>query len=202
MYILFPWVSSILLLKFFAWLWFSFEFSHLWNVLLNTIILFGLWPKLPKMVHLLHIRNASLNLPRVVLISVCSAFILVCLYARNIREIPRGIIQQHMIKQPGESYRISKGPLPSVNLVIAATSKEDYSWVKELKVSRLVVIPYIADNTTAPHHAQKNKGTRRWCNFKTFTTFTRICRIFRFLYTRRRGLGMWNRFLIRAWSSL
>ncbi|KUJ19106.1 uncharacterized protein LY89DRAFT_570785, partial [Mollisia scopiformis] len=46
----------------------------------------------------------------------------------------------------------------SVNLVVAATSKEDYSWVKDLKVPGMTVVPYIADNNTAPHHAVKNKG--------------------------------------------
>jgi hypothetical protein len=48
--------------------------------------------------------------------------------------------------------------MPSVNLVVAATSKEDYSWVKEIKIPGMTVVPYIADNTSAPHHAQKNKG--------------------------------------------
>lgn len=48
--------------------------------------------------------------------------------------------------------------MPSVNLVVAATSKENYGWVKDIKVPGMTVVPYIADNTTAPHHAQKNKG--------------------------------------------
>ncbi|PVH82479.1 hypothetical protein DL98DRAFT_414800 [Cadophora sp. DSE1049] len=48
--------------------------------------------------------------------------------------------------------------MPSVNLVVAATSKEDYSWVKDLKVPGMMVVPYIADDLNATHHAQKNKG--------------------------------------------
>jgi hypothetical protein len=39
-----------------------------------------------------------------------------------------------------------------------SSSTEDYSWVKELRVPGMAVIPYIADNTSAPHHAQRNKG--------------------------------------------
>jgi hypothetical protein len=60
---------------------------------------------------------------------------------------------------PGSGiYRTFKGPPPSVNLVIAATQSEDYSWVEELQVPGMNIIPYIADNISAPHHTQKNKG--------------------------------------------
>lgn len=86
-------------------------------------------------------------------------FFVLLVSRRHIREIPPEIIEQHVVKQSGGSYRIPKGTLPSVNLVVAATTKEDYSWVnKELKVPGMVVLPYIADNTSAPHHAQVNKG--------------------------------------------
>jgi hypothetical protein len=77
---------------------------------------------------------------------------------RGIRSVPNSITQQYVIKEPGGSYRIPKGCPPSVNLVVAATSIEDYSWVKQLKAPGLVVVPYIADNTSAPHHPQNNKG--------------------------------------------
>jgi hypothetical protein len=82
------------------------------------------------------------------------------MYSRSeIEAIPPDVIEQHVIKQADGLYRIPKGgPLPSVNLVVAATSKEDYRWVKEVKLPGMTVIPYIADNTSAPHHPQKNKG--------------------------------------------
>lgn len=74
-------------------------------------------------------------------------------------ELPIEVIEQHVVKQSGGAYRIPKGALPSVNLVVAATSNEDYSWAKkDLKVPGMVVIPYIADNTSAPYHPQMNKG--------------------------------------------
>jgi hypothetical protein len=85
---------------------------------------------------------------------VCTALFLVCTYGT----VPNTTIKQHVIKQFGGAYRIPKGKSPSVNLVVAAVSTEDYSWVKDLKVSGLVVVPYIADNASAPRHPQKNKG--------------------------------------------
>ena len=76
----------------------------------------------------------------------------------SIAEIPQELVEQHVIKEDGGFYRILKGPMPSVNLVVAATTKEDYSWVKDLKVPGMVVVPYLADDLNATHHAQKNKG--------------------------------------------
>ncbi|KAH9219848.1 hypothetical protein DL95DRAFT_255849, partial [Leptodontidium sp. 2 PMI_412] len=43
-------------------------------------------------------------------------------------------------------------------LVIAATTKENYSWVKDLKVPGMNAVPYIADDLNTTHHAQQNKG--------------------------------------------
>ncbi|RAL63689.1 hypothetical protein DID88_003732 [Monilinia fructigena] len=45
-----------------------------------------------------------------------------------------------------------------INLVIAAKSKEDFSWVKKLKIPKLKVLPYIADNSSAAYHTKMNKG--------------------------------------------
>jgi hypothetical protein len=72
--------------------------------------------------------------------------------------VQQELVEQHVIKQTSGVYRISKGPPPSVNLVVVATSKENYGWVKDLKVPGIVVVPYIADNTSAPYHTKKNKG--------------------------------------------
>jgi Protein of unknown function (DUF3431) len=94
-----------------------------------------------------------------VLACASATVVLVLTYSsRDIRSVSNSITQQHVIKQFGGSYKIPKGQPPSVNLVVAATSTEDYSWVKHLKVPGLVVIPYIADNESAPHHPPKNKG--------------------------------------------
>jgi hypothetical protein len=108
----------------------------------------------------LRARYLNLNKSSRVLVSLSIfAFLLLCLYyTREIQSYPTEEIEQHVIKQSNGVYRIPKGQLPSVNLVVAATSKEDYSWVKDLKVPGMTVIPYIADNTSAPHHAVKNKG--------------------------------------------
>jgi hypothetical protein len=97
---------------------------------------------------------------RVLVALSLALFFFICLVGRrHIQELPPDVIEQHVIKQSGGTYAIPKGALPSVNLVVAATSVEDYSWAeKELKIPGLVVVPYIADNTSAPHHAQMNKG--------------------------------------------
>ncbi|RDW87739.1 hypothetical protein BP5796_03433 [Coleophoma crateriformis] len=75
-----------------------------------------------------------------------------------IHETPLEVIQQHVIKQSGGVYRIPDGPPPTVHLVVAATSTEDTSWLTELRVPGMETIIYIADNKSAPHHAQENKG--------------------------------------------
>jgi hypothetical protein len=109
-----------------------------------------------------HLRSYVLNLPRRSRMVLACAFATMVLFftygTRGIRSVPNSITQQYVIKEPGGSYRIPKGRPPSVHLVVAARLIEDYSWVKQLKVPGLVVIPYIADNTSAPHHPQKNKG--------------------------------------------
>ncbi|TVY12875.1 hypothetical protein LARI1_G008283 [Lachnellula arida] len=94
------------------------------------------------------------NRPRTsrVLMSLSAAlFLFICFVGRrHMRELPIEVIEQHVVKQSGGAYRIPKGALPSVNLVVAATSNEDYSWAKkDLKVP---------DNTSAPYHPQMNKG--------------------------------------------
>ena len=66
--------------------------------------------------------------------------------------------KQYVLKEHGGAYRIPIGRLPTVNLVVAAISIEDYSWIEQLRVPSLVVVPYIADNMSASHHPQKNKG--------------------------------------------
>jgi hypothetical protein len=114
------------------------------------------------MTFLRYLRGLISNLPRalrMVLACALAAIVLVLVHSsRGIRSGTHSITQQQVIQQFGGSYKIPKGQPPSVNLVVAATSIEDYSWVKHLQVPGLVVIPYIADNETAPHHPQKNKG--------------------------------------------
>jgi hypothetical protein len=56
------------------------------------------------------------------------------------------------------NYDVSKIPNEEMLTLRLSSSKEDYSWVKKLRVPRMAVIPYIADNTSALYHAQKNKG--------------------------------------------
>jgi len=108
------------------------------------------------------LRSLVSNLPRasrMVLACASTTLILLFIYSsRRSSSILDSIAQQHVIKESGGVYRIPKGRPPSVNLVVAATSSEDYSWVDNLRVPELVVIPYIADNASAPHHPQKNKG--------------------------------------------
>lgn len=110
------------------------------------------------MTPLRYLRGQDSNLPRASRMvlggCVCVALFLVCTYGR----VPKTITRQHVVKHPGGAYQIPKGPSPSVNLVVAAMSTEDYSWVKDLRVPGLVVVPYIADNASAPHHPQRNKG--------------------------------------------
>ena len=60
-------------------------------------------------------------------------------------ELPQEYFEQHAYKQNGGAYRIPKGKPPSVHLVVAATAEEDYSWVHQLKVPGLTVVPYIAE---------------------------------------------------------
>ncbi|CAL3970949.1 unnamed protein product [Diplocarpon coronariae] len=110
----------------------------------------------------LWLRGRFTNLPRasrMVLLLACAAVILVCMYGtREITEVPQELMEQHLVKEQGGLYRVLKGSAPSVNLVVAATTKEDYSWTKDLKVPGMVVVPYIADDLNATHHAQQNKG--------------------------------------------
>jgi hypothetical protein len=114
------------------------------------------------MAFLQYLRGQVSKLPRasrMVLACASATLILFFTYSTGpIRGLPNSITEQHVIKESGGTYRIPKGRPPSVNLVVAATSTEDYSWVEHLRVPGLVVVPYIADNITAPHHAQKNKG--------------------------------------------
>ena len=102
------------------------------------------------------------NLPRasrMILISGCILFTIIFMYStQEMKVLPQELIDHHAIKEDGGVYRILKGPMPSVNLVIAATTKENYSWVKDLKVPGMNVVPYIADDLNATHHAQQNKG--------------------------------------------
>jgi hypothetical protein len=92
-------------------------------------------------------------------VSISFSLLLVLLYSNpSLQKLPTSTVTQHVIPQPLGTYRIPKGPLPSVNLVVAATSYEDYSWTKTLKIPGMVVVPYIADNTSAEHHAKVNKG--------------------------------------------
>ncbi|PBP25401.1 hypothetical protein BUE80_DR003817 [Diplocarpon rosae] len=88
------------------------------------------------------------NLPRasrMALLVVCAAFSLICMYGtREITEVPKEIIAQHVFPdQGGRLSRFLKGSTPSVNLVVAATSTEDYSWTKEVKLPGMVVVPMI-----------------------------------------------------------
>ncbi|CZT48655.1 uncharacterized protein RSE6_09385 [Rhynchosporium secalis] len=108
------------------------------------------------------LRGRFINLPRasrMVLLSLCLLITIIFTYRNHsIHQLPTELIEQHAIKQDNGIYKILKGPLPSVNLVIAATSKENYSWVKDLKVAGMKVVPYIADDLNATYHAQQNKG--------------------------------------------
>ena len=47
---------------------------------------------------------------------------------------------------------------PSVQLVLAATRGTELGWARQLKVRNLEVIPYIADDPSAPYHPPENKG--------------------------------------------
>lgn len=108
------------------------------------------------------IKSRATALPRstrILLLISIATFLFLCFYSQQELEIiPIDIIEQHVVKDNNGLYRIPKGGSPSVHLVVATTSKEDYSWVKELKVPGMKVIPYVADNTSAPHHAKANKG--------------------------------------------
>ncbi|KAL5322560.1 hypothetical protein ACEPPN_010533 [Leptodophora sp. 'Broadleaf-Isolate-01'] len=108
------------------------------------------------------LRSRFANLPRasrMILISGCILFTIIFMYStQEMKVLPQELIDHHAIKEDGGVYRILKGPMPSVNLVIAATTKENYSWVKDLKVPGMNVVPYIADDLNATHHAQQNKG--------------------------------------------
>lgn len=88
------------------------------------------------------LRDAS-RTPRVLLPLVLLTFI--CLFGTwSIRETPSKGLERQIVMQYGGIYGILRGPAPSINLVIAATSKEDFSWVKKLKIPNLKVLPYIA----------------------------------------------------------
>lgn len=110
----------------------------------------------------LRTQTSHLKFPRasrMAAASIAFSFILILLYSNpSLQKLPASIVAQHVIPQTLGTYRIPKGPLPSVNLVVAATSYEDYSWTKTLKIPGMVVVPYIADNTSAEHHAKVNKG--------------------------------------------
>ncbi|ESZ92636.1 hypothetical protein SBOR_6970 [Sclerotinia borealis F-4128] len=107
-----------------------------------------------------HIRSRLRDVsrtPRILLPLVVLA--LICIFGtRRIREVSREGVERQIVRQHGGTYGIPKDPTPSINLVIAATSKEDYSWVKKLKVPNLKVLPYIADNYSAAYHTKMNKG--------------------------------------------
>jgi len=49
-------------------------------------------------------------------------------------------------------------PAPTVNLVLALTKTQDYSWTSKLMIPNLKIIPFIADDPTALFHAPANKG--------------------------------------------
>src|ERR1019366_2366973 len=94
-----------------------------------------------------HMKTRVSALPRtsrILLLSALSAFLLLCLYSRHETELmPEEVIEQHVIKESNGLYRIPKGgPMPSVNLIVAATSKENYGWVKDVRVPGMTVVPY------------------------------------------------------------
>ncbi|QSZ30052.1 hypothetical protein DSL72_004570 [Monilinia vaccinii-corymbosi] len=67
-------------------------------------------------------RTPRILLPLVVLIFIC-------LFGTwTILETPSEGLERQIVSQHGGIYGIPKGPAPSINLVIAATSKDDYSW--------------------------------------------------------------------------
>lgn len=53
---------------------------------------------------------------------------------------------------------VTKSAEPKIHLVVAATTKEDYSWAMRLNISGLTTIPYIADNPNSTYHPPRNKG--------------------------------------------
>ena len=59
--------------------------------------------------------------------------------------LTQDLLGQYAYQQHRGAYRVPYGKLPTVNLVVAATKSEDYSWVKHLKIPGLKVIPYIAE---------------------------------------------------------
>ena len=49
-------------------------------------------------------------------------------------------------------------PPSTVNLVLALTKEQDFSWTSSLKIPGLKILPYIADDATALLHPPANKG--------------------------------------------
>ena len=47
---------------------------------------------------------------------------------------------------------------PSINLVLALTKAQDYSWTAKLTVPGLSIVPFIADDPKAKYHPPANKG--------------------------------------------
>ncbi|TVY84874.1 hypothetical protein LSUE1_G000680 [Lachnellula suecica] len=47
---------------------------------------------------------------------------------------------------------------PSVNLVIASTLAQDYSWTSNIRIPNLRIIPFVADNPNSTYHPPLNKG--------------------------------------------
>ena len=110
---------------------------------------------------LLQLQSSVSNLPRpsrILLGAACATFVLVSLLGSRHVHVPKEVVDQHVIKQSGGLYRIPNGPPPTVNLVVAAMAREDYSWVKDLKVPGMSIVPYIADNQSALYHPVQNKG--------------------------------------------
>jgi hypothetical protein len=57
-----------------------------------------------------------------------------------------------------EAYAYISATLPTVHLVVAATTAENISWAYKLKVPNLQVIHYVADDPSAPYHPPTNRG--------------------------------------------
>ena len=95
-------------------------------------------------IHIPHVRLRNGALLYLVLLVTVLAFFEFC----------KGLTQLYIWR----GYTSPRRTPPSVNLVLAGMASLDYSWTSSLEIPRMEVIPYIADDQTAPFHPPANKG--------------------------------------------
>jgi hypothetical protein len=96
----------------------------------------------------------SIHIPHVRLRNGALLYLILLLAILAIFEFCKGLTQLYVWRGHTSPRRTP----PSVNLVLAGMSDLDYSWTSSLSIPRLEVIPYIADDQTAPFHPPANKG--------------------------------------------